>query len=82
MTAGMGVANQHADRQPCPLRGLLRGLDGLDQYFVRVSIPFCQRDHIDLHAVLPGEIRLLFGIAKVLVAIGDENDALARVFRE
>ena len=75
------IANQDADRQSGPLGGLRRRFDGLDQHFILVPISFAKRNDVDLHAVLLGQIGLLFRVAEVLVAVREQDDALAGVLR-
>ena len=69
-------------RQARTLLGQRRRLDALDQHLVLVAAAGGERHHVDLHAVLPGDAGLLLGLAEVLVAVADEDDALAGALGE
>ena len=76
------AADQDADRHLRALLDQRRRLDALDQHFLLVALPGGQRHHVDLHVQRPGQSRLLLGVAEVLVAVADEDDALAGALGE
>ncbi len=78
----MEAAQDDANGQARILVGMRRHFDAIDQHFVGIAVARGERDDIDLHAVLPGDARLLLGLADVLVAVADEDDALGRAFRK
>ena len=78
----MIAAENDAQRHAGVLVGVGRRLDTLDQYLVDAAADRGDGHHVDLHAVLPGEARLLIGLAQVLVAVADEDDALGGPFGE
>src|SRR5206468_5812612 len=77
---GVIAAEQNADGHTGTLFSLRRGFDALHQHFGVVAVDDGQ--DIDLHAVAFGDLGLLFGVAEVLVAVADENDAFGSSFRE
>src|SRR5262249_38027956 len=56
--------------------------DSLHEDLVFVLVAGCQGDNVNLHAVLPGNLGLLLGVAQVFVAVADQNNALTSPFRK
>ncbi len=79
---GVVTADEHANRHAGALLDDRRRLDALDEHLILVGLSGGQRQDVDLDAERMSETGLLLGVAEVLVAVADEDDALAGIVGE